>query len=184
MKNEQTIFRRFRPALRFLLIFVGAYLIGNIFYGLFIEYYRPGPDPLTVWVSQQTAFIIGVLGDEVATVVSDDAPYILIVQGGKTILRVFEGCNGLNVMIVFGAFLLAFGGPASHRIVFFLAGCVVLHIANLLRVLLLFYTAIHRPIFFYYFHKYFFTAALYAIVFALWFLWIHFKSKTRESAQA
>lgn len=184
MKNEPGVIQKFKPALRFLMLFLGSYLVANILYGIFIESYKPSPDPLTISVSNQTSSLLALFGDDVNTVINTEAPNILIVKDGKTILRVFEGCNGINVMIVFGCFLLAFGGRPIAVGLYFLMGCLVLHLANLARVLLLFYTAIHRPLFFYYFHKYFFTAALYAVVFALWLVWIRIKITTREPAEA
>ena len=105
-------------------------------------------------------------------VVSPIEPIVLLKNQQRTMLRVFEGCNGLNVMIVFISFIIAFGGRAKQVIVFLVAGCVLLHIFNLLRIILLYFTASYRPSFFYYFHKYFFTAILYLVVFGLWFVWV------------
>jgi exosortase family protein XrtF len=184
MRNDQGIVGKFNPALRFLLIFIGVYVAGNILYGIYIEAYKPQPDPATVWVSFQATAIVNLLGDSSDAIVNDQSPNVLIVKEGKTILRVFEGCNGINVVIVFGSFLLAFGGRTKIMAGYFITGCLVLHAANLLRILLLYYTAIHRPLFFYYFHKYFFTALLYVVVFALWIIWTRIKMGTRGTAQA
>ena len=185
MKNDwRTVFRDFRPALRFLVIFMSSYLIGNVIYGLYVESYRPQPDPMTRWTTSQSAILLAVFSGPVEAVVSQKGPFVLLKRNDKTILSVFEGCNGINVMIVFGSFLVAFGGRQKKIIVFLAIGCLVLHIANLLRLILLYLTAIHRPLFFYYFHKYFFTAVIYLVVFALWIQWTRMKPQERASVKA
>ncbi len=170
MKSE-SLFTEFKPALRFLSIFVAVYLAGNIVYGLYVEWYKPLPDPATVWISQQTAFALSNMGRPVYWSISEGEPVVLLKNESKTVLRIFEGCNGLNVVVVFASFVIAFGGRIKSILVFLLVGGCILHISNLVRVVLLYYTALHKPTVFYYFHKYFFTAVLYVVVFALWILW-------------
>ncbi|NOT76603.1 MAG: exosortase family protein XrtF [Cyclobacteriaceae bacterium] len=182
MKNNSSI-KEFWPALRFVLIFAGVYFIGNILYGLYIEYYYPLADPMTIWVTHQVVFIVNLFGESASSVVSESEPIVYFRKldeatgMSKTVLRVFEGCNGLNVVIVFIAFIVAFGGNVKRVMIFIASGCLILHFFNLLRIILLYYTALNRPHFFYYFHKYIFTAFLYLVVFGLWILWTRMKSK-------
>ena len=82
------------------------------------------------------------------------------------------------------SFLVAFGGKIKNMLIYIVIGCLILHVANLLRIILLYETAVHRPLFFYYFHKYFFTAVLYLIVFVLWIQWTRFKSAGHAIAKA
>ncbi len=175
MKSESPL-REFRPALRFLSIFVAVYFLCNVLYGIYVESFNPAPDPTTVWVTGQVAYILSKFEAPVTVVISQGEPTVLLNRVDKTVLRVFEGCNGLNVMIVFVAFLIAFGGKIKNILLYTLMGFLILHLANLLRIILLFETALHRPLYFFYFHKYFFTAILYLVVFALWIQWTRMKS--------
>ena len=188
VKNDLTSsFKEFKPALSFLLVFAFAYFIGNMLYGAYVEYYKPRPDPVSFWVTSQSAFLLTVFSEPVQAYASKDEPIVMLANQKRTVLRVFEGCNGLNVMIVFLSFVVAFGGKTKHVIVFLFMGFLLIHIVNLVRILLLYYTALYRPSFFYYFHKYFFTAMLYLIVFALWFAWIEWtriKSGNKDVAKA
>ena len=180
MKNDvKSMLREFQPALRFVSFFVGVYISGNVLYGLYVALFSPGPDPATTWVTFQSAFLLTTFSEPVQAIARMSEPIVLITKQGKTILRVYEGCNGLNVMIVFISFVIAFDSGRKRILVFLLAGCVVVHVANLGRIMLLFYTALYRPSFFYYFHKYLFTAILYLVVIALWFIWI--ESDRRKS---
>ena len=173
MKNDPaSAFREFKPALRFLLVFIAVYIAGNVVYGLYVEWYKPLPDPITIWATSQSAFLLSTISDPVTAVVSAKGPFVLLTRNDKTILSVFEGCNGLNVMIVFASFVVAFGGKTRSIFLFILSGVVLLHLANLIRLILLYQTAVNKPAWFYYFHKYLFTAILYVVAFGLWYFWI------------
>ncbi|HRI79322.1 MAG TPA: exosortase family protein XrtF [Cyclobacteriaceae bacterium] len=187
MKSNAEYLKEFRPAIRFVLVFVLIYVIGNVIYGIWVESFKPMPDPATRWASEQSVVLINIFFDTVSTVVNENSPNILITRNQKVILSVFEGCNGVNVMIVFVSFIVAFGGRLKATIVYLLTGILVLHIANLIRLTLLYLTAIHQRPLFYYFHKYLFTAVLYAVVFLLWYIWIERlrrKLKTSDTVQA
>lgn len=170
--NMTNSLREFRPALRFVGFFVGIYLAGNVLYGLCIEWYRPRADPLTVLATKQSVTIMDYLSGPVSCKPLETEPIVLVSTSEHLVLRVYEGCNGMNVMIVFIAFVVAFGGEKKRLLIFSLVGLVIIHLANLARINLLFYTALYQPDYFYYFHKYFFTACLYIIVFLLWYLWV------------
>jgi exosortase family protein XrtF len=186
MRSDSAL-KEFRPALRFVMIFAGVYLAGNLLYGLYIEFYRPLPDPMTWWVTQQVASLLTMFGNPTDILNVSNEPIVILKKAGdvgKTVLRVFEGCNGLNVLIVFSAFVIAFGGRLKPMVIFLLIGGVVVHLANLSRIILLYYTALHRPTLFYYFHKYFFTAVLYLVVFGLWIIWTRMKTKPDDPVPA
>ncbi len=167
-------------ALKFLGIFLGVYLVGNLLYGFYVEWHYPWVDPATRWVADQSAALIQLFFGNVISMIQDTVnPTVLLIENGKSILRVYEGCNGLNVMIVFVAFIMAFDGVGKRGILFCLVGCVLIHIANLGRVTLLFVVAKNYQHYFYFIHKYLFTAILYVIVFVLWWIWV---AKIKRSA--
>lgn len=162
----------YKPALRFLGYFLGSYFVLNLIYGLWIESLGQHPDAMTHLVSYQSGKILELLGFEASVVLSQTGPTVGLMNGGQTVLNVFEGCNGINVFIVFFSFLLAFGGSIKKMLWFIPLGLVVIHLSNLMRILLLFWLAERESHYFYYFHKYLFTAAIYAVVFVLWWIWI------------
>ena len=162
----------FKPALKFLLVFLGLYFIGNILYGLMVESFREIPDPVTRVVANQTANILQRFGQPVTTIGNTKGPTVFLKEGDKTILNIYEGCNGINVMIVFIAFLVAFGGAIKKLAWFLPLGIVIIHLSNLVRLVLLYFVAINYYSYFYYVHKYIFTALLYLIVVLLWIVWV------------
>ncbi len=162
------------PALKFLGIFLGVYFIGNLLYGFYIEWNYPRADHITQSVSTQSSILINLLlRKETTSIVSLVSPITLILESGKTVLRIYEGCNGINVMIVFVAFIFSFGGFSKRGILFILLGLLVIHVANVCRVALLFWVAKNYQSYFYYVHKYVFTATIYVIVLGLWWVWVY-----------
>ncbi len=164
--------KELKPAFRFLAIFVSLYLGLNIVYGLWISSYDRTVDPLTAIVTRQSTVLLNFLGEKTYTQAKAFTPAISIMNSSGVAISVFEGCNGVNVMIVFVSFLFAFGGERKKLAWFLPAGLVVIYIANLFRVMMLYCVAEYWREYFYYVHKYILTAFLYGIVFGLWWWWI------------
>src|SRR5690349_14558020 len=155
----------------FLVKFIGLYILLNTIYGFWVESYRPDADPLTRVVTVQSAALIRIFENDV-TVRNVPGQNIPVAQNDRIVIEVFEGCNGLNVMIVFLCFVVAFSGSAKRTIIFCLAGIIAIYLANLLRVSLLFFVSKYYREGLYFIHKYAFTGGLYALVFLMWYLWI------------
>ena len=170
--STMRLLREFKPALVFLGKFLALYLIGNILYGLYVESYGDRPDAITSTVTSQTSAVLDVLGYQSSYQDVATQPKVALMDAGTIVLYVFEGCNGINVMIVFVAFLFAFGGRLKRFLIFLPIGLLVIHLFNLVRVAFLFYLAQTNSTQFYYYHKYLFTATLYAVVFILWYFWV------------
>ena len=169
----------------FLAKFLALYLAGNLLYGLYVESFDERPDAVTHLVSAQTSWVLNLTGNDTSIGDVAGAPKVALMEEGDVVLNVFEGCNGINVMIVFIAFLFAFGGPLKVMAVFIPAGLLVIHLFNLLRIGLLFHLASEHATTFYYYHKYFFTATLYLVIFGLWALWVmRFNKKSDREAVA
>lgn len=164
--------KEFKPTILFLVKFVAIYLVGNFLYGLYVTAYNPGPDIATHWVSDQTAIVLTACGWPTEVEDRADRPTTRLNYDGKSILAVYEGCNGINVMIVFVAFLIAFGPMTKAMLWFLPLGLLIIHLMNLARITLLFWVSIYMESLMYFTHKYFFTAILYVVVFILWIWWV------------
>lgn len=148
------------------------YLAGNLLYGWYITSWYPLPDPVTHWVTNQSAAILNLFGWETTTHDHAVKPTTYIVHNQKSVIAVFEGCNGLNVLVVFLSFLFAYG-PVSKQMLWFIPlGTLVIHLSNLTRIILLFMVSINIPGYLYFTHKYLFTTFIFFFVFLLWFWWV------------
>jgi exosortase family protein XrtF len=175
-------FAEFRPTIFFLLRFVGVYLLTNVLYGVYITAYHPKPDPVTHLVTVQTAAVLQATGWEVLAEDEYSKPITNLVYNDQAILAVYEGCNGMNTMLIFVAFIVAFGPWRKPMLWFIPMGFAIVHLMNLLRISLLFFVSRTMPDAMYFVHKYLFTAFLYAVIFALWIVWI--RKFTRKQAHA
>lgn len=178
--NLKVMLKEFKPALFFLGKFLAIYVAGNLLYGIFVESFGKRPDSITVWITDQCSALLQHSGFNSSSEINPFKPTVLLKQDDNNVLNVFEGCNGVNVMIVFIAFLVAYGGPVKRILWFLPLGLGIIHGFNLLRIMLLYYTALYAQEFFYYLHKYFFTAILYLVVFIVWAVWIKLNVKTTK----
>lgn len=170
----------FKPTIIFLLKFLALYLLLNLLYGFFVTAYEPQPDPVTRWATQHTAFVLSKIGWESRAVDYTNRPSVAIVHHSKTIVSVYEGCNSLNVMIVFISFVFSFGSSRQSMAWFVPLGLVSIYIINIIRIGLLFLVSLKLPHFLYFTHKYLFTAVIYLLVMLLWFYWIRIQSKPQS----
>jgi exosortase family protein XrtF len=163
--------REFRPAILFVAKFIGLYLAGNLLYGVYITAYEPKADAVTYHVCQQVAWALDLLTDNISIKADPVKATVLIIQQ-HPLLAVYEGCNGVNVLIVFLSFVTAFG-PYNRKLIWFIpVGLFIIHAANIFRIVLLFFVARDFRPHLYFTHKYLFTAFIYVVVFILWFWWI------------
>ncbi|HEY8935030.1 MAG TPA: exosortase family protein XrtF [Cyclobacteriaceae bacterium] len=175
--------KEFKPSILFLSKFLGVYLAGNIVYGLWITSFDQRADSMTSVVTLQTSSVLNAFGEDTKAIDSDYGPTVWLKRGNKIILNVFEGCNGINVMIVFVAFIVAFGGKTKAILWFVPLGLITIHLFNIIRIALLYVVAQHYQSYFYYVHKYIFTGILYLIVFALWILGVMKVNDVRERSK-
>lgn len=169
--------KEFKPTIFFLLKFLSIYIVCNLLYGIFVTAYEPRADPLTKFVTEQTAQVLSAMGWPTETFAYTTDPTVAIVYQKRAIVSVYEGCNGINVVIIFLAFLFSFGPYTRAMLWFIPMGVMLVHLSNLTRIMLLFFVSLKFPNHLYFLHKYFFTSFIYACVFLLWILWIRKISK-------
>lgn len=171
MADLKDTLHEFKPTILFLVKFFGIYIAGSLLYGWFVTAYHPRPDPMTSWVTDQSAQVLNLLGREVISFDHAVKPTTYISTIDKNIVSVYEGCNGLNVAVVFLAFLLAFGPYKKSMIWFVPLGLLIIHLSNIARIVLLAIIAMQMRDYYYFTHKYLFTAFIYFFVFLLWVWW-------------
>ncbi len=172
MKEIRRFIVEFKPALQFLGVFVISYAVLSLAYGFYIESFGDKVDPWTRSVSKQTAYFLSKSREQVISIDSYRTRSCALATAKGEILSVYEGCNGLNVVILFISFLLAYKGPVKKFLVFSSIGIILIHAVNLARIGLLYFVAQHYPNYMYFTHKYLFTTVIYAVVFGLWYLWV------------
>jgi len=153
-----------RRSVRFVLLFAAYFLAG------FALLRTPFADPvsagITNLVTEVSAFLIRLFGGQ-ATANGD----LLAGSVSTHVIRVADGCNGLHVSILLWAAVAAFPASLARKVKGLAAGTAIIHAANLLRVISLFYLEPHGGAWFDFAHLYLWEALIVLGVFAFFGLW-------------
>ena len=169
--------KEFKPTIFFLLKFAIIFGIGSFLYGSYISSFRkqepPKTDDFTVWVASQTNALLVTLGYESHLWYPEKEPIVVIYIDGyeEDNVSFYEGCNGVNIMILFVAFVFAFGNRYKQMVWFIPVGLLAIHLFNLMRLVSLSLMATLSHSVFHFTHKFAFTGVIYAFVLVLWYLW-------------
>lgn len=124
-------------------------------------------------VANHSSNLLNIFGVESYILPSTVIPNVSLLLNGNIVVNVYEGCNAINVSILFIAFLFAYKGSFKRTLIFSFIGLISIYLFNLLRVSGLFLVALYFPNHLYLMHKFVFTGVVYAFVFLLWFIWVY-----------
>lgn len=103
---------------------------------------------------------------------------------GHAGVQIGAPCDGVALFALFAIFILAFPGPFLRKLWFIPAGIVLLHLANIVRVIVLARIQATSPEWLEFNHDYTFTVLIYGLVFALWYLWTVMGRKPPQASKA
>jgi len=181
-----SLLKKNRPFFIFLLKFGLSYLLLSGLYWVYLQQFDAAslePDGMTHLVARQARDLVLLAGDQASISLHPrEASYRFFVNL-KSVARIVEGCNAISVMILFTAFIIAFSSTFKKTFLFILAGIVILHILNVIRVALLCLGFYYYPDYKELLHDIIFPLFIYGVVFLLWIVWIkkfsiHAKPKT------
>ncbi|MBF01579.1 exosortase family protein XrtF [Flavobacterium coralii] len=170
-----SIWQKNRPFFLFLIKFGLSYLILSVLYWLYLNQYNAEAneaDGMTTIVAEQSQDVALWLGQEAYITEHPEQPSYRFFINNKAVARVVEGCNAVSVMILFAAFVIAFSTTFKRTSLFILAGIVIIHILNVVRVALLSMGFYYYPEYKELMHDILFPLFIYGVVFALWVLWV------------
>lgn len=157
------------PLIRFLLIAVTGYLVWYLSYELFLKPHTAIDELLSYHLRDVAALTLELFGYSVGLEESSDM-VILYLEGSHGVW-IGDPCNGLDLWALFTIFILAFPGSWRKKAWFIPLGLLVIHFANIVRVVILTLISKNSPELLDFNHNYTFTITVYAIVFLLWYWW-------------
>lgn len=166
---------QYRPFFIFLLKFFLLYVVLTIGYKAYLSQFDQTNfevDGFTAAVADQSSGVLVFMGKEAKTEPNAFEPCVNLLYQGKFIARIIEGCNALSVMILFAAFVFAFSSTWIKTLTYIIAGCLIIHILNVLRIALLAMALYSYPEYEHLLHGVFFPLFIYGVVFILWVLWV------------
>jgi exosortase family protein XrtF len=96
---------------------------------------------------------------------------------GKKVVGIADGCNALELYVLYIGFLFAYPVGIKRTGLFILAGVPLIYIANIVRLAVLAYMNMHRISAVSIAHHYVFKLVVYALIFGLWVLFIRQKQE-------
>ena len=159
-----------KRVLFFLLRFLGAFGGLSLVYAFWVDSFGDKADTFSWFVGRNLQLLFGAENLKLEQILGH--PAIAVDYNGSSAVSLFEGCNGLAVMILFFAFVFAFKGNWKDLLWFVPLGLGIIHLFNLGRLALLIYLAHGNSPLFHFMHKYLFTLIIYAAVFGLWVVWV------------
>lgn len=170
-----------RPVLTFLLRALAIFVIWKVLYlALLLPHLIPDR-ALTRFVGVSTVSVLDLFTPRSpyrAVEVNDDnadngvvyrATAIDIRRGGLQTLRVANPCNGLELMVLYVAFLYCFPAPWKRRLIFAVGGCLLITLLNVLRCAALVVIFERYKAYLDFSHHFIFTFVIYCLIFILWF---------------
>lgn len=94
-----------------------------------------------------------------------------ITMNAKKILYIADGCNALELFVLYVGFLLCIPTTAKRFIIFSLAGVISIFILNVLRISILSIMAFKSSAYVEFAHHYVFTLIVYSCIFYGWILY-------------
>lgn len=160
-----------------------VYIFLAICYKVYLDYSEGGkyyPDYFTNLVAYQTEALSNTLGYDTQVLKHPDEPSMKVIFRGKYLARIIEGCNGISVIILFVAFIVAFAEKWKPTLVFIFAGSALIYAVNLIRIVLLYVGMYHYPWRQELLHSTLFPFVIYSMVFLLWMFWVNRYAKLKQ----
>lgn len=166
---------------RFLKRALVIFIIWKLIYHLFLFNGRVIDKPLTDWSTKGAEKVMQVfypssklmLKEEYNTIPelnNEIACSDYLFMNGNKIVGVADGCNALELYVLYIGFLLSFPASLKRVLVFSCVGIVVIYLANIIRLAALASMNMHWVNAVDMAHHYLFKVIVYAIIFGLWVL--------------
>lgn len=173
MQTMKVAFKEFKVIINFLLVFILAFFVLSICYDFYLNNSGEEVDGMSAFVAQQAADLLQFMGYKASIInpMGDKSSHLLI--DGLARVKVIEGCNGLAVMILFVAFLLAFPGKLKTKLWYISVGLLLIYFFNVVRIATLGWTVFRFANAGYSIYKEMFTVSIYFLVLLLWYFWVN-----------
>ncbi|MDC8003050.1 exosortase family protein XrtF [Aureisphaera galaxeae] len=180
------IFHRYKSVIRFVVLFLGTYLVLTFLYSWYLQSAKGGeypPDFITHLVAKQSSDVLNGLGYEANVTPAADQPMMKLFVNDTYLAKIIEGCNAVSIIILFIAFIVAFAHKWKKTLLFILGGTVLIYGINIVRIAILAIALYKYPEYDKVLHTVVFPGIIYGMVFLLWMIWVRgLKQKNPKKA--
>lgn len=157
-------------AIRFLVFAAVLYIAWLVIYFLVIKPYTSWDYYLNYSIVESSHYLFSFLGIETHIDIESEHVLLLLDGGNYRGIWVGDECNGFKLFSIFSIFIIAFPAVLKHKIWFIPLGLILIHLANIFRIMALVMINNYYPRYLDFNHLYTFTIFVYAIIFLLWFI--------------
>jgi exosortase family protein XrtF len=162
----------------FLLRFILSYALLYLTYAFYLKQTQETASvfacaPITQTVAKHTEIMASFMGYDIITNQNTNELSLSILINNKPVLRLIEGCNGISIIILFIAFIIAFRGKLKTTIGYAIMGSLIIYILNIFRIVVLTVTMLKFPKQQDFLHQIVFPLFIYGIVLLLWVIWVN-----------
>lgn len=95
----------------------------------------------------------------------------VVIINDVAVIRIADGCNGLDLFILYSAFLICMPGKIKRQIIFILLGVLFIFVLNVLRCCTLAWLKLNYPLTVDFAHHYLFSLIVYSFIFFMFVLY-------------
>ncbi len=175
------LIKKYRSVFRFIITFLGSYLIFSLIYNIYLESFSPKeyyPDFFTHLVALQSESFVEAMGYTAQVTPHPEEASMQLFVGGNSLVRIVEGCNSISVIILFTSFVLSFFSNSKITFLYILAGATIIYVMNVVRIGLLSIGVFEYPQHTEFLHSIIFPLIIYGTVFLLWLIWVRIFTKS------
>jgi len=167
-----SILKTYRPVLIFIGKFAGVYALLVWLYNRYLAYWGDQTDGLTNWVGKNVNYLFRIFHIKASTPPLENERGLKLIINGEYVGRIVEGCTAISVIIMFVAFIVAFGNSFKKSLLFAIAGSILIFVINIFRIVFLAYLYHVFPAYQDVVHRIIFPAIIYGFVVLLWIVFI------------
>ncbi|NND61657.1 MAG: exosortase family protein XrtF [Flavobacteriaceae bacterium] len=171
----KALLQKYRSVIRFVVLFLGTYLVLTLIYSLYLSLSKGGaypPDFITNLVAKQSSSLLNGFGVAANVVPHETQPTMKLFVEGQYLARIIEGCNAVSIIILFISFIISFAEKWKKTLLFIFAGAALIYGVNIIRISVLSVALYHYPEQESLLHGIVFPGIIYGMVFLLWMFWV------------
>lgn len=158
--------------LQFVIIGSVGYVIWLVVYNTLIKEYTQWDYVLNENISDVTIWLFDFFGVDANKEIDSDHVIVSLLNSNHRGVWVGDNCNGFKLFSIFSIFILAYPTNWKSKIWYIPFGIIIVHLANVLRIMALVLINDYNPAYLDFNHDYTFTIFVYSIIFGLWYWWL------------
>ncbi len=137
--------------------------------------------PLTHILSRQTIWVLNLFGQSNEYSYEWDKLEDIILFKNKSKLVIADKCNGLELLLLYAALIIAIPSNIKRKLYFIFGGIILIHCVNVLRCCGLAILKIQNSLMFDFAHHFLFNFVIYSVMMVLWY-WFAQEKKDNTNA--